>query len=73
MNEKTHFILVDAVHFPACELHISLTIFMSLLCLLSLPHTASYTTQHLWLMLIGSGFSVGGFTQNLPVHQTGFL
>lgn len=69
MKEKTHFILIDVVHFPACKLCISLTIFMSLLCLPSLPHSASYTRQHLWQMLIGSAFSVGGFTQSIPMHQ----
>lgn len=73
MKEKTHFILTDVVPFPACKLRISLTILMSLLCLLSLPHTAFYTTQHLWLMLTGSAFSVGGFTQNIPMLQRGFL
>lgn len=73
MKEKPHFILIDVVHFPACKLHNSLAIFMSLFCLLSLPHTVSYTTQHLWLLLIGSPFIVGGFTQNIPMHQTYLL
>lgn len=73
MKEKNHFILTDVVPFPACKLRISLTILMSLLCLLSLPHTAFYTTQHLWLMLTGPAFSVRGFTQNIPMLQTGFL